>query len=66
MTAAEAATVILQGVREDRWRILVGEDAHALDAMVRAMPEAAYEPDFMTRVREQGHLGAFAPGDRGD
>src|SRR5580693_6427159 len=35
MTAAAAATVILDGVRTERWRILVGEDAQALDQMVR-------------------------------
>ena len=46
MTAAAAATVILDGVREDRWRILVGDDAHALDAAVRADPERAYGADF--------------------
>jgi NAD(P)-dependent dehydrogenase (short-subunit alcohol dehydrogenase family) len=45
MTAAEAATVILDGVREGRWRILVGDDAHALDVAVRADPEAAYGPE---------------------
>ena len=44
MTAAQAATVILDGVREGRWRILVGEDAKKLDEEVRANPEAAYEP----------------------
>ena len=43
MTAAQAATVILDGVREERWRILVGKDAHALDAAVRSEPELAYE-----------------------
>ncbi len=43
MTAAEAATVILDGVRADRWRILVGDDAHALDEAVRANPERAYD-----------------------
>jgi len=43
MTAAEAATVILDGVREGRWRILVGDDAHQLDAAVRADPEGAYD-----------------------
>jgi hypothetical protein len=43
MTAAEAAAVILDGVREERWRILVGEDAHDLDEAVRADPEAAYD-----------------------
>ena len=50
MTAAEAATVILDGVREERWRILVGEDAVGLDEMVRAAPEEAYEPRFMERL----------------
>jgi NAD(P)-dependent dehydrogenase (short-subunit alcohol dehydrogenase family) len=43
MTAAEAATVILDGVRAERWRILVGDDAVALDEAVRADPEEAYE-----------------------
>ena len=45
-TAAEAATVILEGVRNDRWRILVGDDAHRLDEAVRANPEIAYEAGF--------------------
>ena len=48
-TADQAATIILNGVREDRWRILVGDDAQRLDAAVRAAPEDAYEPDFFTR-----------------
>ena len=43
MSAAEASAVILDGVRNDRWRILVGEDAQRLDAAVRADPEAAYD-----------------------
>lgn len=43
VTAAEAATVILDGVREGRWRILIGDDAHRLDAAVRANPEGAYD-----------------------
>jgi NAD(P)-dependent dehydrogenase (short-subunit alcohol dehydrogenase family) len=43
MTAAEAATEILDGVRNDRWRILVGDDARKLDAAVRADPEIAYD-----------------------
>ena len=46
MSAADAATVILDGVKAERWRILVGDDAHALDAAVRADPEQAYEPEF--------------------
>ena len=43
MTAAEASTEILDGVREGRWRILVGDDARNLDLAVRANPEIAYE-----------------------
>jgi NAD(P)-dependent dehydrogenase (short-subunit alcohol dehydrogenase family) len=46
VTAAEAAAVILDGVRAGRWRILVGDDAHRLDRALRADPEAAYDPDF--------------------
>ena len=45
MTAAEAATAILAGVRAGDWRILVGDDARELDALVRADPEGAYSPD---------------------
>lgn len=45
-TAAQAATIILDGVRAERWRILVGEDAKYLDAKVRQAPEEAYEPGF--------------------
>jgi hypothetical protein len=48
-TAAQAAKVILDGVRAERWRILVGEDAHVLDRMVRETPEEAYEASFMDR-----------------
>jgi len=43
MTAAEASTEILDGVRAGRWRILVGDDARKLDEAVRAHPEIAYE-----------------------
>jgi hypothetical protein len=45
-TANEAATIILDGVKADRWRILVGEDAQKMDALVRRDPEAAYTPAF--------------------
>ena len=55
MTAAAAARVILDGVRDERWRILVGDDAHALDQWVRKDPERAYEPEFFTDfAREVG------------
>jgi hypothetical protein len=43
LSAAGAATIILDGVRSGAWRILVGEDAKTLDAAVRAKPEAAYD-----------------------
>jgi len=59
VTAAQAATVILDGVRNDAWRILIGEDAHALDRMVRASPEAAYDTPFMEALQAEGHLRVF-------
>src|SRR5712672_1565061 len=42
-TAAQAATIILDGVKADRWRILVEADAHKIDEMVRQSPERAYD-----------------------
>jgi NAD(P)-dependent dehydrogenase (short-subunit alcohol dehydrogenase family) len=48
-TAAEAARIILDGVKADRWRILVGSDAQLMDRMVREDPVHAYEEPFFTR-----------------
>jgi NAD(P)-dependent dehydrogenase (short-subunit alcohol dehydrogenase family) len=63
LSAAAAATIILDGVRTGTWRILVGEDAKELDRMVRAAPERAYEPGFMEELRAKGHLDlALQPG----
>jgi NAD(P)-dependent dehydrogenase (short-subunit alcohol dehydrogenase family) len=45
-SAAAAATIILDGVKAERWRILVGDDAHRLDERVRQTPERAYDIDF--------------------
>jgi hypothetical protein len=54
-SAAQAATIILDGVKADRWRILVGDDAHRLDDLVRQSPEQAYDVDFFERfAREAG------------
>lgn len=53
LSAGQAATIILDGVRNDRWRILVGDDAHAADKMVREAPEEAYEADFRAALRKQ-------------
>jgi hypothetical protein len=57
LTAAAAATIILDGVRKGEWRILVGEDARELDRLVRAAPGEAYEESFLERLRA---LGIFA------
>ncbi|MHB1855108.1 MAG: SDR family NAD(P)-dependent oxidoreductase [Acidimicrobiales bacterium] len=43
LSAADAAKIILDGVRAGRWRILVGDDARLLDEQVRADPEGAYD-----------------------
>ena len=44
------------GCGPSEWRILVGDDAILLDAMVREDPDDAYEPGFMDRVRGRGAL----------
>ena len=51
-SAEQAATIILDGVRAGRWRILVGEDAERIDVMVRNAPEDAYEPAFAAAWRD--------------
>jgi NAD(P)-dependent dehydrogenase (short-subunit alcohol dehydrogenase family) len=43
LSAAQAATIILDGVLSGAWRILVGADAAMIDERVRANPEAAYD-----------------------
>lgn len=52
LPASEAARVILEGVQNKRWRILIGEDTESLDRLVRESPETAYDPDFVDRWRE--------------
>ena len=58
-TAAQAATIILEGVRQNRWRILVGDDAEQLDGEVRADPEHAYDPEFWDALRAKGIFGGL-------
>jgi hypothetical protein len=48
-SAAQAATIILEGVKADRLRILVGPDAHLADEMVRQDPDHAYDEAFFAR-----------------
>jgi NAD(P)-dependent dehydrogenase (short-subunit alcohol dehydrogenase family) len=55
-TAEQAATIILDGVRAGRWRILVGPDAEVLDRLVRQDPERAYEPEFFQEMVGQGGM----------
>ncbi|MGH1488576.1 MAG: SDR family NAD(P)-dependent oxidoreductase [Acidimicrobiales bacterium] len=58
-SAAQAATIILDGVLAGQWRILVGDDAEAIDEMVRSDPWSAYESDFIDRMTEAGHFGGL-------
>jgi NAD(P)-dependent dehydrogenase (short-subunit alcohol dehydrogenase family) len=55
-TAEQAATIILDGVRAGRWRILVGDDAAVMDAGVRADPEGAYEAGFYEELMRRGGM----------
>ena len=59
-SAAQAATIILDGVRAEKWRILVGDDAHVLDEMIRNDPERAYETSFADDLAERNVFG-FIP-----
>jgi NAD(P)-dependent dehydrogenase (short-subunit alcohol dehydrogenase family) len=52
-TAAQAAKIILDGVKAERWRILVGDDAHRLDERVRQTPERAYDAEFYKSFAEE-------------
>ena len=59
MTAEEAATVILNGVKNGEWRILVGEDAKILDEQIRANPWDAYTQEFHEALQAKGAFGAL-------
>jgi len=59
LTAASAAQIILEGVRQNKRRILVGEDAVIVDQMVRDDPENAYEPEFWQSLQARGLFGGF-------
>ncbi len=59
VSAVEAATIILDGVRSRNWRILIGEDARLIDAAVRSKPEAAYDyNELFSGLREESAAGA--------
>lgn len=60
LSAADAAALILDGVRSGAWRVLVGQDARRIDAAVPARPEAAYAyPELFSAAR---HPPAREPG----
>ncbi len=59
-TSAEAAAIILDGIRAEKWRILVGEDAHKLDKKVRSDPENAYERSFFKELLDDDILNALS------
>jgi len=52
-SAVAAAKIILDGVKAERWRILVGDDAHRLDERVRRTPERAYDAEFYRNFVEE-------------
>src|SRR5947209_3276321 len=52
-SAGAAAKIILDGVKAERWRILVGDDAERLDQRVREAPEQAYEAEFYQSFAEE-------------
>jgi NAD(P)-dependent dehydrogenase (short-subunit alcohol dehydrogenase family) len=53
VTAAQAAKIILDGVKAERWRVLVGHDAHELDNLVREDPEQVYTPEFYASLAKR-------------
>ena len=55
-TAGEAADIILNAVKNDEWRVLVGEDAVVLDEEVRRDPKSAYEPAFVDKLHARGQF----------
>ncbi len=55
LSAAQAATTILDGVRSGAWRILVGEDAKMIDTAVRSKPGATYDYAELFSEMRQGY-----------
>ena len=52
-TAAAAAKIILDGVKAERWRILVGDDAHKLDERVRQDAGTGLHAEFYQSFAEE-------------
>lgn len=60
LTARAAAGQILDGMRRQQWRILVGGDAQTLDQKLRDSPDDAYSPEFLADLHRQGHFTFLA------
>jgi NAD(P)-dependent dehydrogenase (short-subunit alcohol dehydrogenase family) len=56
-SAAQAAKIILDGVKAENWRILVGKDAEYLDTQVRADPKSAYSAKFYEDLTKSTQWG---------
>jgi NAD(P)-dependent dehydrogenase (short-subunit alcohol dehydrogenase family) len=56
-SASAAAKIILDGVKAEKWRILVGKDAEFLDQEVRAAPETAYTQAFYDNLIKSTQWG---------
>jgi len=52
MTPAQGAEIMLNGVKNEQWRIFVGKDSEAFDRAVRKYPLETYNLDFNKRVEE--------------
>lgn len=61
LAPAEAAKIILDGVKAETWRILVGQDAQLLDAAVRTDPVAVYAPEFAATIFPNMGIEGDAP-----
>ena len=55
-SSAEASKIILDAVKAKKWRILVGDDAKAIDEYVRNDPEEAYNITFHGEKRGENIL----------
>lgn len=56
-TAAAAATIRLDGVKADQWRIFIGKDAHRIEGLVCRSPEQALRSRLFRELRARGRLG---------
>jgi NAD(P)-dependent dehydrogenase (short-subunit alcohol dehydrogenase family) len=64
VSAAQATTVILDGVRSGAWRILVGTDARILDEYVRAHPDDTYDYEKLTAAARAAAEAAPEAGEK--